>query len=369
MTRVLHTYSHAASRALARAERRALSQIARKALADRWPDAAGGFLDGAQLALPPDVAAGHGYHRLKVARLAHLPQELRKGKRFVCWREEIRDGKRPRFQLLIWPDTSCDWDYRDELPNGEAIKQAEEVCRRIAAMDVDDPPTLKFTPEAQQLFIQWLTGLEMRLREDELSHIMQAHLAKYRSLMPSLALLFSLADGKTDAVGLAHAQQAADWCEYLEQHANRIYASRISPERLAALSLAKKLHNGWPRDKETGRPSEKFTVRQVYINDWTGLGTPEEVRVALRVLEEAGWVREEALANKTGRPSAVYLISNQHMDATYQLPTDESQKYLGVAKSEPSKPSIFLFCAVLRVLRVRFRDSRQYFGGQINHED
>jgi hypothetical protein len=33
------------------------------------------------------------YNRLDVAKLANLPEELRSGKRFVCWCEEVRDGE------------------------------------------------------------------------------------------------------------------------------------------------------------------------------------------------------------------------------------------------------------------------------------
>jgi putative DNA primase/helicase len=239
------------------------------------------------------------------------------------------DGLFPRFQLLIYPDGVGHWEYGDELPDSEAIKRAEAIYTRIASLDADYPLLLKFTPEAQELFIAWITELENRLLVDELlSPVMQVHLAKYRSLMPSLALLFSLADGITDAVGLAHAQQAAAWCVYLEAHARRAYASRISPERQAALTLSKKFRKGWPRDKETGRPAEKVSVRQIYQNDWTGLGTPEEVRAALRELEGASWVREETSENKTGRPSEVYLINPRTRDKNISV----------YPETEPSKP-------------------------------
>jgi hypothetical protein len=59
-------------------------------------------------------------------------------------------------------------------------------------MDYESPLVLTFAPDAQALFREWLSQLEARLRGDELAPVMQAHLAKYRSLMPSLALLFSL---------------------------------------------------------------------------------------------------------------------------------------------------------------------------------
>ena len=233
---------------------------------------------------------------IQPARLrAYLADALRDG--------PSNDGLIQRFQLLVWPDIKQEWSYRDRAPNVGAMKAAEAVYRRVAEMDADNPLRLKFAPNAQALFVAWLTDLEERLRADDTSPFMQGHLSKYRKLMPALALLFSLADESLEAVGLHHAQQAADWCEYLGHHARRVYALRISPERLAAISLAKRLTKGWKRD------SGNFTLRDVYRNEWAGLSTPDEARAAVRVLEDAGWVRPEKPKSDTGRPSEVYAIN------------------------------------------------------------
>jgi putative DNA primase/helicase len=215
------------------------------------------------------------------------------------------DGLIQRFQLLVWPDMKQDWSYQDRLPNTKAIAAAELAYTRIAKMDVDVAPIFKFTPDAQVLFVEWLTALEARLRSDDVSVFMQAHLGKFRSLMPSLALLFSLADGELDTVGLDYAKRASDCCDYLERHAIRVYSSRISPERLAAISLGRKLRKGWKRDDKEW----EFSVRDVYQNDWSGLGTPDEVRAALLVLEGAGWVRPLELEGGVGRPPERYTVN------------------------------------------------------------
>ena len=233
---------------------------------------------------------------IQPARLrAYLADALRDG--------PSNDGLIQRFQLLVWPDIKQGWAYRDRTPNAGAMKAAESVCRRIAEMDADTPLRFRFASDAQALFVEWLSDLETRLRADDISPFMQAHLAKYRKLMPALALLFSIADNSLEAVGLHHAQQAADWCEYLAHHARRVYASRISPERLAAISLAQKLAKGWKRE------AGAFTARDVYRNEWTGLRTPDEVRAAVRVLEDAGWVRPRKLESDAGRPSEAYTIN------------------------------------------------------------
>jgi putative DNA primase/helicase len=234
---------------------------------------------------------------IQPARLrAYLSDALKDG--------PTNDGLIQRFQLLVWPDIKHEWNYRDRAPNRSAMEAAESVYGRIAGMSADNPLRLKFAPDAQALFVAWLTDLEARLRADDTNQFMMAHLSKYRKLMPALALLFSLADDESlGAVGLQHAQQAADWCEYLGHHARRVYASRITPERLAAISLARRLTKGWKREAGT------FTIRDIYSNDWSGLGTPDEARAAVRVLEGAGWVRAQKSASETGRPSEVYAIN------------------------------------------------------------
>ena len=88
-------------------------------------------------------------------------------------------------------------------------------------------PYLRFSPDAQELFKDWISDLENRLRNSEETPAVQEHLGKYRSLMPSLALIFHLldvADGKVFGnVTITSAQLAAAWCDYLESHARRIY--------------------------------------------------------------------------------------------------------------------------------------------------
>ncbi|MGB9418284.1 MAG: YfjI family protein [Acidobacteriaceae bacterium] len=221
------------------------------------------------------------------------------------------DGLMQRFQLLTYPDSTGEWRYIDRLPNHKAIERVNEAYRTIAQMDSEYPLVLKFTPDAQALFQGWLRLLEARLCGDDLPSVMKAHLAKFRSLMPSLALLFSLADGLLQAVDLHHAQLAADWCGYLEAHANRIYASRINPAQLAAITLSRRLLTGWKRDEG------HFALRDVYRSGWTGFGTPEESRAALLLLEEAAWIRREGQAPVPGRPSESFSINPRLKEATH----------------------------------------------------
>ena len=213
------------------------------------------------------------------------------------------DGLMQRFQLMVWPDIPQGWQYVDRKPDTDALERTAEVYRRIAALEATNPLRLQFDDAAQALFEQWLPDLERRIREDDLAPAMQAHLAKYRSLMPSLALLFALADGHSDYVPLIHARLACDWCDYLETHANRVYAAQTRPEHHSAIALSKRLAKGWKREEGL------FTVRDVYRSGWTALDSPDAARGALMVLEEYGWVRRETDAQNPGRPSETYRIN------------------------------------------------------------
>jgi hypothetical protein len=133
---------------------------------------------------------------------------------------------------------------------------------------------------------------------------MVEHLSKYRSLMPSLALIIHLvdvADGTAQGpVRLLAAQKAAAWCEYLESHARRIYGMGGRAELKAAQALAEKI--------EAGEVVDGFTPRDVYRNQWTSLTTKELVKKATDELMAAGWLRTEKIRTG-GRPSVVFRIN------------------------------------------------------------
>jgi hypothetical protein len=130
------------------------------------------------------------------------------------------------------------------------------------------------------------------LRTAELPPALESHLAKYRSLMPSLALIFQRIEfvdgtGKGGAVGDRAALQAAAWCEYLETHAKRLYSSAENPAMEGARALLERIRKGESSDGDS--------TRSVYRKDWTKLSTPDEVNSACAVLEEFGWLRIETI--------------------------------------------------------------------------
>lgn len=115
------------------------------------------------------------------------------------------DGLIQRFQLLVWPDVSTEWTNVDQAPDSAARHTAETAFQRLSNLDPEhlgakpdpgDPtsrPFLRFSPDAQERFDWWRERLERLLHSGDLHPTIESHLAKYRSLIPSLALLIHLA--------------------------------------------------------------------------------------------------------------------------------------------------------------------------------
>jgi hypothetical protein len=134
--------------------------------------------------------------------------------------------------------------------------------------------------------------------------MIESHLAKYRSLMPSLAVLFHLLeviDGKAAGpVGVDSAQLAIAWCDYLEAHARRVYACVSDPDLEPARVLSERIKGG--------ELSSPFSYRDVYRRGWSSLDTPEAVRRAVALLEDRGWVHVVGDSLTGGAPREdVYL--------------------------------------------------------------
>jgi len=217
------------------------------------------------------------------------------------------DGLIQRFSLLTWPDFNGVWRYVDKWPDSKARQTAVDIYERLVQMDVEEGRCLRYSPDAQELFVEWLPEHQRKVLSLDTPPIMRTHLAKYRKTMPALSLAFALAETDTNIVSLESAQRAAAWCDYLEPHAYRLYASKLVPEMAAAQTLVRKLKAGW-HGKEKGF----FTVRDVYRPQWSGLTNKDEARAALFVLVEYGWVRRVPNAkDKEGRPSELYAINPQ----------------------------------------------------------
>jgi putative DNA primase/helicase len=226
------------------------------------------------------------------------------------------DGLIQRFQLLVWPEFSKDWKNIDRPPNEEAAKRLERLFRDLVELKLEsvgatwneegDPPYLRFAPDAQEAFNLWLEKLESRLRGEDLgSPALDAHLGKYRKLMPALALIFHVLDvlstGKSGSgVSLNAVQLAERWCSHLELHARKVYGLLEAAPVSGAQELLKRIRSGAVKDRAR--------VRSIYRRHWTGLNSEEAVNDALDVLEQYGWVKREVDRETGGAPSVLIRI-------------------------------------------------------------
>lgn len=220
------------------------------------------------------------------------------------------DGLLQRFGLAVWPDMSQDWVKVDQWPNQSAKQSTLEVFNRLNDLP-NEQQEWRFSPEAQDIYWEWAEPLERELRADELHPALTSHLAKYRKLVPALALIFAMVD-TPNGERLIHKDEllrALAWSEYLRSHAERMYAAAIIPETTGAKLLLEKIRSGKLIDSD-GALIESFTPRMVYGNGWTGLGTSEVVRNAADLLADYGYLSKEIVPSGAtgGRPSDRYLI-------------------------------------------------------------
>src|SRR5262245_26160228 len=226
------------------------------------------------------------------------------------------DGLIQRFGLLSWPDAPSEWRDVDEYPNSAAREKAWQTFERMAKLDTqaalrlgaekgpfDKVPYLRLEEAAREDFLGWRTDLERRSRFGEMSPALEGHLAKYRKLVPSLALMNHLADGGTGPVSHHALLKALAAAYYLESHARRVYGSASEGELAAAKATLKHIRNG---DLKDG-----FTARDVHQRGWAHLTEREHVGWGLSLLVDLDYLAPSALSAgvEGGRPKVTYLIN------------------------------------------------------------
>jgi len=216
------------------------------------------------------------------------------------------DGLLQRFQLLVYPDVLSTWENVDRAPDRHARKAAFDVFDRLRDIDIGpsntdgEPPYLRFTDAAQEAFDRWRAELEIRLRSAEEPPAISAHLSKYRSLVPSLALLIHLANDEHGLVDVDCLRPALAWAIYLESHARRVYAPVLNPDMECARALGAKI--------KQGKLGDTFTVKDVYRPHWSNLTDAQKAKRAINILTDYDWLssREE----KTPGPTKTIYIVN-----------------------------------------------------------
>ena len=129
---------------------------------------------------------------------------------------------------------------------------------------------------AREEFADWRKRLELRLRSDELSPALEGHFAKYRKLVPSLALINHLAHGGEGAVGQPALRKALAFSRYLESHAHRVYGAADMVELAAGEAILARIR--------AGELADGFTARDVHQRGWSGLTERDWVQAELDLL-------------------------------------------------------------------------------------
>jgi putative DNA primase/helicase len=220
------------------------------------------------------------------------------------------DGLIQRFGLLVWPDQSVDWKECDRYPNSDARGAAWATFDRLDKLDpsaieaehdrFEPIPFLRFDDSAQGAFSEWRAELEKRLRTGEMTPALESHLAKYRKLVPALALINHLSDGGTKPITKEALLRALAFAEYLETHARRAYGARAAAEAATAEIIRARFRKG--------DLAEGFSARDIRRKEWSGLTDNDEIRAGLELLTDFDWIAPET-TETTGRPRTVYRIN------------------------------------------------------------
>jgi len=222
-------------------------------------------------------------------------------------KKSANDGLLQRFQLLVYPD-KMPWKVVDEYPDSFARDRVFSICKKIDTMQFTDHgaqeckalhegqytiPYFRFSQEAQPFVHSWLNALDKKFNSSE-HEIIEQHLAKYRSLMPSLALIFhiiNLADGKKGRdITKSCVERAVTWCDYLESHARRIYGMVLDTtyEPKPSLSKAEELL-AWMR-KQSSHTNQPLKRR--FIMRYSKFRSSKELDPLLFDLLQMGYIQE-----------------------------------------------------------------------------
>jgi hypothetical protein len=212
------------------------------------------------------------------------------------------DGLIQRMQLTVWPDDQGSWRWVDRKPNVEARAAYGKVFRDLYNLpmgDTNKPAILRFSPEAQALFQDFVTEVQIEARSGLLPSALESHILKMPKTVAALALLFELADGGRFEVNKAATLRALGFADYLRSHANRLYSAG---ETMAA--------DGARLIVERRRQlPEILTVRDIQRKGWASLGDRDAVLSAIEMLVATHHCREvpPVVRQAGGRPSLAYV--------------------------------------------------------------
>jgi hypothetical protein len=255
-------------------------------------------------------------------------------KYLVDFTESSNDGMIQRFQLMVYLDAEDNLEdedideYEDDAAKFNYNLTFKQLCsvdwtQRGATPVVDNSPFYRFSDEieldeygkdpdsAQSLWIQWRAILKEKTKKEE-NTLIQQHLSKYPSLMPSLALIFHCMDVAMNLrpagqISREATQRAIDWCELLEDHARRIYEMSKPIDLVLANALAQQL--------KANKLGGRFSIRDVMRKNWSSLKKSSDIMNACRQLGDMGWLKQvHTKAERGGQPKIEFLVNPEIID-------------------------------------------------------
>lgn len=216
------------------------------------------------------------------------------------------DGLVQRLQLAVFPDDNKNWKWVDRAPNIEAKKNYSDVFKSLNDLSSEtqegEPKRLRFTIQAQALFINWMEKHQEIARANEIHPAFESYLLKLPTTIASIALIFQIiSDIKSVAVDEIAIIQAIFWADYLKSHAERLY-SATNQDLVGAHLILERLD----------KLGDEFTARDIKRKDWSGLSDMEIIQGALEYLVDYKHVVAFDVPTTAigGRPTTYYRKNN-----------------------------------------------------------
>jgi len=255
---------------------------------------------GSHIAEGPRMAL---YGNLQPAKVEKYLRDMHKG--------GSDDGYLQRLlQLAIQPTIDQEFELLELKPNQKAEALARDIFQAAHGLPLPrdgltrriTPRVLKFDPEAQVEFDQFLVALENKLRSGGVGNpVIAAHIGKYRGTLPKLALILALVENpQATCIPFSAFDQAQNLLIFYQQHSVRIYGVVQRYELASAYELLDRIKKGQLHDGFNPRDD-------VQRKEWEGLRNSGEIEAALELLAKHNFVRmiEE---KTTGRSKRIIQI-------------------------------------------------------------
>ncbi len=224
---------------------------------------------------------------------------------------EGNDGFFERLQLLVWPEelTIEEEDALRAQAQPETLRavrgRREKLLRKLLEVDPTELGAemvtlpgggelgvLGFTEAAQRRLDAWQDARRRRQKALAKGDPLRAHLGKFKSLVPVLALTCHLTEADDlprGPIGLYPLEQAIRLAALFELHAQKVYFNMSKPFAHPAWALGRLI----AERKLPQKAGEGFTARDVRRLEAAGLRRPEEIKKALADLVGLGWLEVE----------------------------------------------------------------------------